>query len=156
LYTGQSPQQIEALLDAAFASVPGAIGMNNHMGSKATAEESLMTTVLGYLKRKGMLYIDSRTTPDTVGPRIARQLGVPVLERNVFIDVGTGDEQIASAFDKGVAEARARGSTVLIGHVQNKGVVDILRAMNARLAGQGVRLARLVDVLADREGNPSP
>jgi uncharacterized protein len=146
LYTGQSPEQIEELLDEAFASVPGAVGMNNHMGSKATADEALMRTVLSYLKRKGLIWVDSRTTAETVGPRIARQLAVPYVERDVFIDVSTSTEDITAAFEKGVAEAKSRGSAVLIGHVQNKGVVAILRAMNGSLSGQGVEMASLADV----------
>ena len=45
--------------------------MNNHMGSKATADEAVMTAVLGYLKSHGKLFVDSRTTAGTAAPRIA-------------------------------------------------------------------------------------
>ena len=155
LRTDQGPGEVEALLKAAFATVPGALGMNNHMGSKATADAALMATVIGYLKREGKFFVDSRTTPATVGPRIARELGVPFLERDVFIDVNTGAEEIAAAFAQGVEEARRRGSSVIIGHVQNPGVVAILRAGAKELAEQGVRLARLADVMKEREKEPS-
>jgi uncharacterized protein len=154
LRTDQSPKEVESLLAAAFASVPGALGMNNHMGSKATTDEDLMRTVLGYLKREGLYYLDSRTTPDTAGPRIARELGVPFLQRDVFIDASTSDEEIAAAFAKGVGEAETRGSAVMIGHVQNRAVVDILRAGEKGLSGRYVRLARLADVMEAREGEP--
>jgi polysaccharide deacetylase 2 family uncharacterized protein YibQ len=154
LRTDQGPREVEALLEAAFATVPGALGMNNHMGSKATADAALMATVIGYLKREGKFYVDSRTTPATVGPRIARELGVPYLERDVFIDLNTGADEIAAAFSRGVEEARTRGSSVLIGHIQNPGVVDILRAGAKELPRQGVRLARLEDVLKEREEEP--
>jgi len=155
LRTDQSPREVEALLEAAFATVPGALGMNNHMGSKATADAALMAAVIGYLKREGKFYVDSRTTPATVGPRIARELGVPFLERDVFIDVNTGADEIAAAFSQGVEEARTRGSSVIIGHVQNPGVIDILRAGEKELSRQGVRLARLADVMKEREEEPA-
>ena len=71
----RAPRGPIQLLDAAFASVPGAMGMNNHMGSKATADPALMTDVIGYLKSHGLLFIDSRTTADTVGARIAQEHG---------------------------------------------------------------------------------
>lgn len=154
LRTDQGPREVEALLWAAFSTVPGALGMNNHMGSKATADAALMATVIGYLKREGMFYVDSRTTPATVGPRIARELGVPFLERDIFIDVNTGADEIAAAFSQGVEEARTRGSSVIIGHVQNPGVVAILRAGTKELPRQGVRLARLADVMKEREEEP--
>ena len=151
LRTDQSPAEVESRLAAAFASVPGARGMNNHMGSRATADEALMRTVLGFLKREGKFFIDSRTTADTVGARVAGELGVPFLQRDIFVDEGTSDVDIAAAFVKGIAEARTRGQAVLIGHVQNRGVADILRAEERNLSAGGVRLARLTDVLGEPE-----
>jgi polysaccharide deacetylase 2 family uncharacterized protein YibQ len=129
--------------------------MNNHMGSKATADPALMSVVMRWLKREGKFYVDSRTTAGTVGPRLASEVGVPFLQRDVFIDVDRSAAEIDAAFSKGVAEARARGSAVLIGHVQNKGVADILRSGGRNLPGQGVRLARLADVMTEREGTPT-
>jgi uncharacterized protein len=151
IFTGQSPAVIRRLLDADFASVPGALGMNNHMGSKATADEAVMTVVLGYLKDRGKLFVDSRTTADTAGPRVAQSLGLPILQRDVFLDDDTKESAIADWLGKGIGEARTRGSAVVIGHVQNRGVVDILRAAEWTLADQGVRMARLPEVLAARE-----
>jgi polysaccharide deacetylase 2 family uncharacterized protein YibQ len=151
ILTGQSPAVIRGLLDADFASVPGALGMNNHMGSKATADEAVMAVVLAYLKDKGKLFVDSRTTADTAGPRIAQSLGLPILQRDVFLDDDTKESAIADWLGKGIGEARTRGSAVVIGHVQNRGVVDILRAAERTLAEQGVRMARLPEVLAARE-----
>ena len=151
LRTDQSPAEVDLRLAAAFASVPGALGMNNHMGSRATADEALMRTVLGFLRREGKLFVDSRTTADTVGPRLAGELGVPFLQRDIFVDESTAGTDIAAAFSKGIAEARARGQAVLIGHVQNKGVADILRAEERNLSARGVRLARLADVLGEKE-----
>ncbi len=153
LYTGQTTAQVDSLLAADFATVPGAIGMNNHMGSKATADPDLMTAVLGYLKRRNLIFLDSRTTADTVAPRIAGELGVPILQRDVFVDVDTSRVEVEAAFAKSIAEAADRGSAVVIGHVQNASVAAILRAQGQGLAGKGVRLARLSEVMGKREGD---
>lgn len=126
------------------------------MGSKATADPALMGDVIAYLKRHGLLFIDSRTTADTVGARIAEEQGVRGTQRDVFIDDITTDAEIASAFEKGIGEARAHGTAVLIGHVQNRGVIDILRAGAANAAVKGARFARLTDVIEERERNPAP
>ena len=125
--------------------------MNNHMGSKATADEAVMTVVLGYLKSRGKLFIDSRTTAGTAGPKIAESLGMPILQRDVFIDDDVDEDAIVAGFDKGVSEARNKGTAVAIGHVQNRGVVAILRSAEGNLAAQGVRMARLAEVLDARE-----
>jgi polysaccharide deacetylase 2 family uncharacterized protein YibQ len=155
LATGQDSRELESSLAAAFASVPGAIGMNNHMGSKATADPLLMATVMGWLKLHGKIYVDSRTSAKTVGPREAARAGVPFLERDVFIDAGRSEEEIQSAWAAGIAEAKARGSAVLIGHVQNPAVAAILRGAAATLAAEGVRLASLEEVMAARGGGAS-
>jgi uncharacterized protein len=152
LFTGQSSQEVARRLDAMFATVPGAVGMNNHMGSKATADPVLMEAVLGYLRDHGLLYVDSRTTAQTEGPRIAAALGVRFTQRDVFIDAGTTESEIAASFESGVELAAARGSAVLIGHVHNRGVAAILRAMNGRLEARGARFAGLDEVMRDREG----
>lgn len=149
LRVGMTPAQIDALLAADFASVPGAEGMNNHMGSRATADPALMEAVLGYLKRQGLFFVDSRTTPETVGPSFAQKLGVPFLQRNVFIDDVRSEKAIADAFGVAVREARERGTAVVIGHVQNKAVLDILRAGQKEMADNGVRLARLEEIMSE-------
>ena len=149
LRVGMSEEQIDRILSEDFASVPGAVGMNNHMGSRATADPALMETVLGYLKREGLFFVDSRTTAETVGPEIARRLGVPFLQRNLFIDDERNEKSIADAFTVGVREARTRGTAVVIGHVQNKAVLDILCAGRRELAGNGVRLARLEEIMSE-------
>ncbi len=131
------------------------MGMNNHMGSKATADPGAHDRRDRLPEEPGHLFIDSRTTADTVGERIAQELGVRVTQRDVFIDDITTDAEISAAFEKGVAEARDHGTAVLIGHVQNRGVVDILRADGSAIAAQGVRFARLADVIEERERNPA-
>ncbi len=155
ILTGMSPARIREMLDEDFASVPGAMGMNNHMGSKATADPEVMRVVLGYLKDHGKLFIDSRTTAQTAGPRVAQEMDIPILQRNVFLDDDTREEQISSWFDKAAEEARTRGSAIAIGHVQNRGVADILRAAERTLASQGVRFARLGEVLSRQERKPA-
>lgn len=156
ILTGQSPLEIRHLLDMDFSSVPGARGMNNHMGSRATADEAVMRVVLGYLKEKGLLFVDSRTTADTAGPRVAEALGLPILQRDVFLDDDTRESEIARWLGKGIADARNQGSAVAIGHVQNRAVAHILRSAELTLAAQGVRMARLPEVLAARERKVAP
>ena len=84
--SGQNDREIRRLLDASFSQVPQATGMNNHMGSKATADEGVMEVVMDYLQSNGRFFLDSRTTAASVGSATARDYGVPYLERDVFLD----------------------------------------------------------------------
>jgi hypothetical protein len=108
-----------------------------------------MEIVLDYLKRHGKFFVDSRTTAETAGPRIALRLGIPFLQRNVFIDDERTHDEIDRFFETGVEEARTRGSAVVIGHVQTPAVVDILRARLESLSNQEVRLARLQEIMKE-------
>jgi hypothetical protein len=156
ILTTDTPDEVRLKLETDFASVPGALGMNNHMGSRATADEALMRTVLGWLNEQGKLYVDSRTTAETAGPRVAQDLGMRILQRDVFLDDETSADQISAWLSRSVDEAASRGTAVAIGHVQNGAVADILRASETALAIRGVRLARLAEVLARRERTVTP
>jgi uncharacterized protein len=152
LRTTDSPAETRALLEQALASVPGARGVNNHMGSKATADEDLMRRVLGLLAEKGLFFIDSRTTARTVAEEVARELGVPVTSRDLFIDSVDPGTESAAAFASGIERAATHGSALLIGHVQNREVLAILRASAPALREAGVAIAPLSQVLQARRG----
>jgi polysaccharide deacetylase 2 family uncharacterized protein YibQ len=94
----------------------GFVGINNHMGSKFTSHAASMQIVIGELKRRGLLFLDSRTSGRTVGGKLARLAGVPYAERNVFLDHDDDVEQIKSQLKVVEKVARRRGSAVAIGH----------------------------------------
>ncbi len=148
LRTNQSDAEIERLLDLAFASVPGAEGVNNHMGSKGPADERLMTVVTEYLSKHGLYMVDSRTTAETVAGSVAERLGVPFLQRDVFIDNQRDEADISAAFTAGAEDAGARGSAILIGHVHTPQILSILKKSLPSFGESGIRLEGLQDILA--------
>jgi polysaccharide deacetylase 2 family uncharacterized protein YibQ len=150
LLTGMSAAELENRLDAALASVPGAVGVNNHMGSKATADQALMDVVLGLLERRGLFFIDSRTTSLTVAAEEAKRLGVPYLARKVFLDAVDGG--IEGSLEAAVEAAGQDGAAVAIGHVQTKGLAAILRRASEGMEASGVRPASLSALVAGGNG----
>ncbi len=64
----------------------GFVGVNNHMGSKLTADEAAMKTLLAYLAQEGLFFIDSVTTGDTVARQAGAMVGATVFSRDVFLD----------------------------------------------------------------------
>jgi hypothetical protein len=150
LLTSHPAFEIERLLDAALASVPGAVGVNNHMGSKATADAAFMDVLLEALGRRGLFFVDSRTTVLTVAASEAERLGVPYLARKVFLDAVDGD--IERSLDAAI-DATARGdSVVAIGHVQSGALAGIVRRAMAGMDRSGVRPSTLSALIADHGG----
>lgn len=95
----------------------GYAGVNNHMGSKLTADIASMKTLIGYLDHRDVFFLDSVTTPDTTARSAARELGVEVYARDVFLDAQAGSEEAVKA-QLALAEriARETGYVVAIGH----------------------------------------
>jgi hypothetical protein len=146
LRTEQPDAEIERLLAAAFSTVPGAEGLNNHMGSKATADERIMNVVFAVLAGEGKYFVDSRTTPGTVAARVADRYSVPFLQRDVFIDNERDRVDIAARIIEGAADARRRGMAILIGHVHTPQILDILKENMTAFQETGVRLADLSEM----------
>ena len=108
--------KIVEYLDSALASVPFVEGVNNHMGSAATCDERVMSTVLKYLKNRNLFFVDSYTIKNTVCEPIAKQLGLRFARRNVFIDNELKRDAIMAELEKAKKIALTRGSVVVIGH----------------------------------------
>jgi polysaccharide deacetylase 2 family uncharacterized protein YibQ len=149
----QSDAEIESLLSSAFDSVPGARGLNNHMGSRATADERVMNVLLRFLKREGKYFVDSRTTPRSVGAQSAGLWDVPFLQRDVFVDNERDDPDIERSVALGVSEARTRGKAILIGHVHSPQILAIVRRQMESQQERGLRLAGLPEILGDQKSN---
>ncbi|HLY60938.1 MAG TPA: divergent polysaccharide deacetylase family protein [Terriglobia bacterium] len=113
---GMSKDEIEETIRADLKTVPFAEGVNNHMGSRATANAALMAAVMKELAAQGLYFVDSRTTSDTRALAMARSQGLPAFYRSVFLDdtesVAYTLEQLRS-FRRVIQE---RGVALAIGH----------------------------------------
>ncbi len=105
-------QMLRKDLDA----VPGAIGVNNHMGSKFTTSKRGMELILTEIKHRGLFFVDSRTTHDSVAYVTARSMGIPAAERTVFLDHDTQEESIRKEVKKMVELSVENGCVLAIGH----------------------------------------
>ena len=116
LLQGMSDDELREKTEAALKAVPGVVGVNNHMGSLLSAEEGPMNAVLGVLAARGLFFLDSRTSAESVGYKVALGLGIPAAERQVFLDGEATPEAIHAQFQRLLALARAKGSAIAIGH----------------------------------------
>ncbi|MHA1599130.1 MAG: divergent polysaccharide deacetylase family protein [Alphaproteobacteria bacterium] len=138
--------ELRRRLQWGFGRFDGYTGVNNHMGSKFTTNEVAMRVVLEEIGRRGLLFLDSRTSGRTVGGRLARSLGVPFAERNVFID---NDNEVA-AVNKQLAEvealARKQGYAIAIGHPR-EATIRALGPWLTEVQSRGFRLVPLTTIV---------
>ncbi len=116
----------------AIARVPFAVGVNHHEGSKFTENKLHTRWLLEEVASLGLFYVDSRTTPKTVVPQVARSLGLPFAERRVFLDHRVREEEVEKAIERFILRAKRKGPTVAIGH-PHEATLKALRAKRERL-----------------------
>lgn len=100
----------------ALEAVPGAAGVNNHMGSGLSTDRPAMEAVLAVIGSRGLYFLDSRTSAESVAYTAARALDVPAAERQVFLDPDPRPEAVRYQFRRLLEAARARGAAIAIGH----------------------------------------
>lgn len=128
LMSDMSPDQLIAQLRKNLSDVPGIKGVNNHMGSKLTAESTRLYQVFSILKQEGLFFIDSRSSAATVGRPSARLFQLPFAERDVFIDHRLVPDFIRGQIHELVRIARKQGEAVGIAHPSNT-TLKILKEM---------------------------
>ncbi len=139
LMTSQSDSEIRRLVADALSRYPGVVGLNNHMGSKFTADARGMGVVMGSLAERGLMFLDSRTTGSSVAPPQARLHGVPFVERAVFIDHKDSAQSIHHQLAQIEQFAARHGQAVAIGHPREK-TYRALAQWLPTLAGKGYAL----------------
>lgn len=131
-----SPRRIGALTGRAIDAVPGATGLNNHMGSRVTADEAAMSAILEVVARRGLFFLDSRTTAETRAFEWARERGIAAARRDVFLDDDPAPEAVAAQFAAWLDAARANGAAVAIGHPREATLAVLERELpGVRAAG---------------------
>ncbi|WP_259779773.1 divergent polysaccharide deacetylase family protein [Aestuariispira ectoiniformans] len=117
----------------------GYIGINNHMGSKFTAWKPGMRLVLQEMKKRGLVFLDSITSPKTVGYDMARELDVPVTRRDVFLDNVQDKKAIIKQLRQTEHVARQNGQAIAIGHPHDETILA-LQEWLPQVKARGFRL----------------
>ena len=154
-----SRTRFAAMLAENMADVPHAIGISGHRGSLLTRHPGHMAWLMEEIDRRGLLFIDSRTTHLSVALDIAHEAGVPATRRDVFLDDDPDVESIEREFRRLKRLARERGSAVGIGHPYPT-TLDFLEDALPTLEKEGFRLVGIRSLLGagpkDRGGHPTP
>ncbi len=116
IHSGMNPEEIIRTVEESLGQVPYIDGVNTHMGSKITSDSHLIQIVLEQLKNRGLYFIDSRTTAESVAYNVAQQMGIPSAFRNVFLDSEIEEGFIRSQLIRLFRHAQQNGYAVGICH----------------------------------------
>ena len=110
--------EIKNRINKEFDLLPESIGLNNHQGSRGTADSRVMTLVAGVIKEKKKFFIDSRTTNNSLAETTMRKYGVPTNKRDVFLDNELDEEKIKIQLLELADVSEEKGIAIGIGHVK--------------------------------------
>jgi hypothetical protein len=132
--------EVKYTLDDDLASLPGVVGINNHMGSHLTQDRDAMHKLMQAIRARGNLFfIDSRTSPRSVAAAVARELAIPSATRDVFLDNDRQPAAIEAQFDELIRIAQQQGAAIGIGHPYPETLAVLERRLKT-LAAQRVQL----------------
>jgi polysaccharide deacetylase 2 family uncharacterized protein YibQ len=116
ILASMSEKEVLSIIKREIDSLPNIVGVSNHMGSKATTSEYLMRIIFKELKKRNLFFVDSLVTSSSVCKKIARETGLSLANRDIFLDNEPNYEYIASQVDRLINLAKARGKAIGIGH----------------------------------------
>ncbi|MBO8127067.1 MAG: divergent polysaccharide deacetylase family protein [Firmicutes bacterium] len=117
--TEMTETEIRETVRKALDAVPAISGVNNHMGSKATADPRVMRVVLDEVVNKsGLFFVDSRTTGASAVPQVAREMGISIVQNSVFLDNEDDIDYILKHLNLLVEVAKRQGEALGIGHLR--------------------------------------
>ena len=146
LKTTMSPLKVNHLLSNILDKMPLVVGVNNHMGSKATEDKTMMSTVFKQLKHRGLFFMDSRVTSKSVCEPLARLSGVPFASRDVFLDNVNERAAIQKELADLVKIAKKRGKALAIGHDRAL-TLQVIQESIQSLRDQGIELVTVKELI---------
>jgi polysaccharide deacetylase 2 family uncharacterized protein YibQ len=150
--TEMSDAQIDAQVAEDLDQVPSVRGVNNHEGSRGSANERVMHDVIGVLSKRGNLFfIDSKTSAQSVAETVAREQGVPTAARDVFLDNVASVEYTERQLREAAEIAKRNGTAIAIGHPKATTLAAV-RALIPELQAEGIQFVLASDLV----GNTNP
>lgn len=122
LMIGMAEEKIARLVAIAKEKVPYAIGLNNHMGSGATADKQTMRALMKQLAQHQLFFLDSKTIGKSVARQTATEFGISALDRDVFLDSSDQYADVQHQFNLAIQHARKYGIAIMIGHPRKNSI----------------------------------
>jgi polysaccharide deacetylase 2 family uncharacterized protein YibQ len=146
LLLSMSGDEIRRNISAALDTSPYFDGVNNHMGSRMTRDVQIMKTVLLELKGRDLFFLDSMTTNESKGWKVAMELKMPTLKRDVFLDDNPSADAVRSQISRLVKIAKVRGTALAIGH-PHEATLKSLQEAAGHFREEGIEVVAARDLM---------
>ncbi|HSR87699.1 MAG TPA: divergent polysaccharide deacetylase family protein [Pontiella sp.] len=146
IYNTTHPNAVAKILDRNLDSVQGAVGINNHMGSRVTENPLLIAEILQYCRDRGLYFLDSKTAYNSVVERVAGREHFHYEGRDVFLDIRHDRQSVRRAWESTVAKARSQGYVIAIGHIWCRETAAAIRDSYETLQNQGYTFHKLSEL----------
>lgn len=147
IFVSMSDEEIKKQVEADLYDVPGATGVNNHMGTRATEDARVMRAFLSYLKERGLYFLDSKVTAGSKASQIGRELKATVLENDLSLDHDPDPQAIRENMKRLGEIARKKGVAIGIAHVYTRNLLPLLKEQGEDWKKEGLRMVRLSEVI---------
>ncbi|MEX1222444.1 MAG: divergent polysaccharide deacetylase family protein [Idiomarina sp.] len=145
--------EFQATVAKALASLPTAVGVNNHMGSLLTEQQQPMQWLMQELSARKLYFVDSRTSLATVAEQAAQTAGIPTSRRHVFLDNSAAEESLNNQFDQLIRYALKHGQAVAIGH-PHPATIAMLKQRLPELTQLGIKVVPMSELLTHERRLP--
>ena len=125
IFVNLSEMEIKKRVKKYIKNLPLCIGANNHMGSLAMQHKNILNPVMSILKENGLFFVDSRTTPKTVGYELAREKDIPAYKIDFFLDTGTFPDIVSAKTNRLIELAKSQNKIVVISHCNKKSLEEM-------------------------------
>jgi len=146
IFSTMNGEEIRNKMLASLLEFPEADGINNHMGSKVTENKEIMRIVLSEIKKRGLFFIDSMTSPDSVGYKLSKEMSIKTAFRSVFLDNEQDVDYIRNQVSLLKEFAIRNGNAIAIGHPYCN-TIDVLNELDILLEAEGVEIVKLEELL---------
>jgi uncharacterized protein len=148
VYASDDHSRLETVFSRVLKDLPQAVGLNNHMGSRAMADTLFLKNLAVALKSRDLVFVDSRTDKEFFSIGIMRKAGVSATSRDIFLDYAIDTVIIEDQFARLIRIARKRGWAVGIGHVKQE-TLEVLQRKLPIYENEGIKFVFVRDLITD-------
>ena len=145
--TSMNRKEIERAVEESLADVSLAVGLNNHMGSKATEDKEVMSIILRLAKKKNIFFIDSRSSTKSIAFKLAKKMKVKTGRRDVFLDNLDDPQYIKEQLSSLKKIALEKGQAIGIGHATRSATLSALKEFLPQFKKEGIRLVYVSELV---------
>lgn len=149
IMTSMDEPAIGSVISKALESIPNAIGVSNHMGSKATQDARLMEIIFKELKKRRLYFLDSFVSADSICADTAKRMRLGFAKRDIFLDNKEEPAYIKNQIDKLKARAKVYGQAIGIGH-DRKITLEVLNEIMPKIKQEGYKFVFVSELLSQQ------